>query len=116
MIQIRVVELVGPICVDPDDGAILCLHVKDALLRGQSVTLDFAGVRALTSSFLNSAVGCLLGSIPADMIRDHLSWSGLDNEDAELVDLVLKNATRFYAATPEAREAIVAASSAAVED
>jgi len=86
------------------------------MLRGLSVTLDFAGVRALTSSFLNSAVGCLLATFPAETVKHKLSWSGLDAADEELIGLVLKNANRFYSATPEARKALASASSAVVED
>ena len=116
MAEIRVIDLVGPICVDPNDGAVLCLRARDAIRRGEQVTLNFAGVRALTSSFLNSAIGCLVGDFPSEMIQNNLFWCGLDKEDEQLVNLVLKNVQRFYAATPAAQEAIVAASTAAVAD
>jgi STAS-like domain of unknown function (DUF4325) len=116
MVRICVVDLVGPVCVDPEDGAVLCRHALAAMASGLSVTLDFGGVRALTSSFLNSAVGCLLASFPRETIKEKLSWSGLDAADDELVDLVLKNANRYYSATPEARAALASAANRIVED
>jgi STAS-like domain of unknown function (DUF4325) len=116
MREISVVELVGPICVDPEAGTILCAVVRDSFSLGLSVKLDFTGVKALTSSFLNSAVGCLLASIPEEAVRARLSWSGLDEIDDELVSLVLRNASRFYSASPNAREALAAASSSIGED
>jgi STAS-like domain of unknown function (DUF4325) len=116
MAESCVTDLVSPICVDPNDGAVQCLRARDAICRGKQVTLNFAGVLALTSSFLNSAIGCLVGDFPSEMIQNCLFWCGLDKGDEELVNLVVKNAQRFYAATPAAREAIVAASTAAVAD
>ncbi len=110
MINVRVLDVVGPVCVDPEDGAVLCLLARDVLSRGENITLDFDGVRALTSSFLNSAVGCLLATIAAETVEDKLKWAGLDAADDELLRLVLKNAGRFYAASKEARDVLASAS------
>jgi hypothetical protein len=116
MIPIRVIELIGPVCVDPQDGAILCQQSHTALSAGSGVVLDFSGVRTLTSSFLNSAVACLFASFSIDTLNQQLRWIGLDKTDEKLVQLVLKNATRFYSATPEQQAAMAAASSRAIED
>ncbi|MFI5455287.1 MAG: STAS-like domain-containing protein [Isosphaerales bacterium] len=116
MIHIRVLDAVGPICVDPEDGTVLCVLMHNALSQGQDVNLDFAGVRTLTSSFLNSAVGCLRATLPAEAIEGKLSWAGLDAEDEELIRLVLKNANRFYSASHEERDSLTSASLRGMED
>jgi STAS-like domain of unknown function (DUF4325) len=116
MVRIPVLELVGSVCVDPEDGEVLCQRAREVLLRGESVTLDFTGIVALTSSFLNSAVGCLLATFSAETVREKLSWCALDPADEELVSLVLKNASRFYSATPSARQALASASDSIVEE
>jgi hypothetical protein len=116
MTPIRVVELIGPVCVDPEDGAMLCQQTHTALTQGAGIVLDFSGVRTLTSSFLNSAVACLFASYSVDTLSQKLKWTGLDSTDEKLVHLVLKNAARFYKATPDQQAAIMAASSRAIED
>jgi len=116
MTSIQIIDVVGPVCVDPDDGAIVCRQTHSALERGQDVALDFSGVRTLTSSFLNSAVGCLFASYSRDTLTQRLQWTGLDETDERLVRLVLRNAARFYQATPDQQAAIMAASSRSLED
>jgi len=116
MIKINVLDEIGPICVDPDDGERLCDHVRRALAEGDRVTLDFSGVTTLTSSFLNSALGCLLGTFPEDELARRLSWTGLDETDEDLVKLVVKNAVRFYSASADHQTVMVAASRRAFEE
>jgi STAS-like domain of unknown function (DUF4325) len=116
MIQIRVLDVIGPICVDPEDGTVLCALTRDALSQGSAVKLDFEGVRTLTGSFLNSAVGCLRATFSAEVVRDNLFWDGLDVEDQALLRLVLNNANRFYNANQDGRDALTSASLSAIED
>jgi STAS-like domain of unknown function (DUF4325) len=116
MVQIRVFDVIGPICVDPEDGTVLCTLTRNALSQGSAVKLDFDGVCTLTSSFLNSAVGCLRATFSAEVIRDNLFWDGLDAEDRALLQLVLNNANRFYDASQDGRDALTSASLSAIED
>jgi|GEM_PF-1319671 len=115
MTPIHVVELVGPVCVDPEDGLVLCQQTRTILAQGPGIVLDFSGVRTLTSSFLNAAVACLFDKYSVDFLTQSLRWTGLDSTDEKLVQLVLKNAARFYQATPDQQAAIMAASSRAIE-
>jgi len=80
------------------------------------VLLDFSGVKTLTSSFLNAALGCLFANFSVDTLNQKLTWVGLDPTDDKLVRLVLKNAARFYAVTPEQQAAMTAATSRAFEE
>jgi hypothetical protein len=113
---LSVLDLVGHICVDPDEGAILREQAHGALSRGESVVVDFSGVTALTSSFLNSTVGRLLSSFAEDDFRSRFRWTGLDQTDEQLVQLVIQNAVRFYAASPDQQLALVAATNQATTD
>ena len=71
----------------------------------------YSGVKTLTSSFLNAALGCLFASFSVDTLTRKLKYIGLDPTDEKLVRLVVSNAIRFYAATPEQQQAMAAATS-----
>ena len=115
MQTIRVIDEIGPVCVDPEDGTLLCQQSSTALSQGLDVLLDFSGVKTLTSSFLNAALGCLFASFSVDTLTRKLKYIGLDPTDEKLVRLVVSNAIRFYAATPEQQQAMAAATSRAFE-
>ena len=68
MQTIKVVDEIGPVCVDPEDGTLLCQQSCTALSQGIDVRLDFSGVKTLTSSFLNAALGCLFASFSVDTL------------------------------------------------
>ncbi len=107
--NIRVADLCGPICVDPADGERLLEQVVIALDRGDAVCLDFTDVYTLTSSFLNTAVGCLYGRFLAADLAVRLAYVGLDETDESILHLVQQNAIRYFAASPEQREQLTAA-------
>lgn len=93
---IRVAEIFGDVCASPSDGEALESTIEDALRRGEGVDLDLTGVRVLTTAFLNSAFGFLFGEFPPQCIDSSLSWTGLDQIDSELVQLVRENAIRYF--------------------
>ena len=45
----------------------MCQQSSTALSQGLDVLLDFSGVKTLTSSFLNAALGCLFASFSVDI-------------------------------------------------
>jgi len=108
--EIRVVEKLGPVCVDPADGGALCGLSHEALARGESVCLDFTGVTTLASAFLNAAVGCLYASFGHEDLSRRLSWKGLYATDESIMRFVQKNAIRFYSANAEKRGVLSASS------
>lgn len=113
---IRVVQLCGSVCVDPDDGAQLCEQAAAAMERGESVHLDFEGVTTLTSSFLNAAIGCLYGTFSREDLAARLTWSGLDATDDSLMRLVQENAVRFFTATESQRAQLAEAARHTIEN
>lgn len=98
MTRIQIEKDFGSICVDSTDGASLGELIREALVRGETVCLDFTGVSTLTSAFLNASVGSLYGMYPKERLDRDLSWTGLDAADEDLLRLVQRNAVRFYAA------------------
>lgn len=102
--RIPVVDLCGPICVDPDDGFRVCEQARPALERGDVVVLDFDGVTDLTGSFLNAAVGCLYGSFSADDLAQRLTCLGLDATDEAVLRVVQENAVEFFALNSTQRQ------------
>lgn len=115
MTTIQVSQIFGSVCVDTDDGALLCGLIHDALSTDDSVTLDFERVGTLTGSFLNAAVGCLYSSFSADQLELRLLWMGLDDTDEGILRLVMKNAALFYEADQEQREIMAAVSTHAMD-
>lgn len=107
MLDIRVNDLFGPICVDPDDAATLCNMAHDALGQGDTVCLDFTGVTTLASLFLNTAVGCLYAYFGKDDLDRRLLWKGLDPTDESVMRFVQRNAIRFYSANRTQQEALL---------
>jgi hypothetical protein len=116
MPMILVADEVGPICVSAEDGAKVCALIREPLGRQETVTLDFTGVTTLTSLFLNNAVGCLYASYDKGFLEDKLRLMGLDPADDSVVQLVKRNAIRFYSAQGPQQEALIAAASRNAEE
>ena len=113
MIEIRITDVCGPICVAVEDGDKLCNQVHAALDRAEKVCLDFSGVTALAGAFLNTAVGGLYAFFGKDDLAQRLLCKGLDPTDEAVLRLVQRNAIRFYSATPLQQQALLASSNRA---
>jgi hypothetical protein len=120
--MIKVADVCGLVCVDPQDGERLhealisalggseslpsCFagdaHTEPAAgtSGGQTVELDFDGVTTLTSSFLNAAIGRLYEKFDPKDLACRLTFKRLDRTDEGLLRLVQNNAIRYYSSTP----------------
>lgn len=63
-IAIRVVDLVGPICVSTDDGQRIYDTIAPLLRTGRPVALSFAGITTVIAAFLTSPSGSSTASSP----------------------------------------------------
>ena len=115
MTTIQVHHRFGSVCVDSDEGAVLCGLLRDGLSTGDRVMLNFEGVGMLTSSFLNPAIGCLYSSFSADELERRLHWKGLDDTDEQILRLVMKNGALFYAADDGQRDVMASVSARAMD-
>jgi hypothetical protein len=74
---VSVARIVGPCCSTPADGQRVNTLIQSLLNEGNSVELDFHGVKLVTSSFYRAAVGDLTSVFPEDFVQSHLSVCGL---------------------------------------
>jgi len=113
MTEIRLLDLFGPVCVDPVDGAKLCARIQEALGQGKTVSLNVSGVKTLAGAFLTTAVGCLYGDFAKEDLDTRVLWHGLDPTDEAMMRLVQRNAIRFHSATKSQKSALHSASARA---
>lgn len=113
---IRVADQFGSICVSAENGAKLSALIRESLDRREDVTLEFTGVTTLASLFLNNAVGSLYASYDKDFLEERLTWTGVDPTDDSVIQLVKRNAIRFYTANGLEQVALIAASSRSTEE
>ena len=74
-------KIIGTCCSTPGDGKKVNLLIQNLLNEGNTVELDFHGVKLVTSSFYRAAVRELSCSFPEDFIQSHLSLSGLSERN-----------------------------------
>ena len=115
MSTIQITDFFGSVCVDSDEGTVLCALIRDGLSTDDRVLLDFEGVNTLTSSFLNAAIGCLYSSFGAADLETRLHWKGLDDTDEGILKLVMKNAALFYASDEGQRDVMTSVSAHAMD-
>jgi hypothetical protein len=74
-------KIIGTCCSTPGDGKQINLLVQNLLNEGNTVELDFHGVKLVTSSFYRAAIRDLSCSFPEDFLQSHLSLAGLSERN-----------------------------------
>lgn len=87
---------IGPRCIVKEDGQKIFDKIHDSLKKGETVTLDFDGVRQFASPFFNDAIGQLLKEISELKLRRLLQVEGLNETGRMVMERVLENAARYY--------------------
>ena len=104
--KIVLVTAVGsPFCVAIEDGNKVHNLIAEAFDKNERVAISFAGVRRLTTAFLNAAVGQLYNEYTEERIRDALQIIEVSQDDVRLVARVVENAKKFFL-SPERNRAI----------
>ena len=94
---ISVMEQVkGKAAVATEDGDSLFKVVSDLMDRDVCVTLDFAQIEMMTSTFLNAAIGQLYGKYKSPFLQAHLDVASLSVEDTELLKRVIERAKQYF--------------------
>jgi len=62
-----------PHCYTGSDGAVIASVIRQGFVRGEHVTVSFAGVTDVPSSFVNGAIVSLLEDYTFEFIRQNLS-------------------------------------------
>ena len=96
-IKVSVFGIVGsPLCVASSDGQEVYERLNAAFEANRKVTLSFHNVTALTSAFLNAAIGQLYGTFSEDKIQSSLEMENMEKDDEDLLERVVENAKQYF--------------------
>lgn len=104
MKTITIITITGSCAFTPADGQRLYNLLYPILKEGQSVTLNFEGITAMTSVFLNFSLGHLLKDFDVDK---RIFFEGLDKFQQALINKVLDNAKQHYSSYPSSHQSQV---------
>jgi hypothetical protein len=102
---IRIKELVGENAMTLGDGEVVYRCIHDRLVRGESIQLDFDGVRVFASPFFNAGIGRLLADLQPAELNDRLQFEHISEVGVRVLRRVVENAKDYYA-SPERRQTI----------
>ena len=96
-IKMSIFEIVGSsLCVSSGDGQKVFERLKTAFDADRNVLLSFHNVTALTSAFLNAAIGQLYGQFSEEKIRNLLKVVDAEQGDLALLKRVVDNAKLYF--------------------
>lgn len=100
-VTIVVADLIGtPLCITAEDGQIIYQKIVELLNLKKSICVSFERVTTIISLFLNNAIGALYKDYD-DASLSQLTYEGLTEEDRVVLDRVIENAKKYYAAPKE---------------
>ncbi|MDE2164694.1 MAG: STAS-like domain-containing protein [Alphaproteobacteria bacterium] len=77
-------------CYTWDSGAKIADLIRGAFARGEHITVSFAGVTDIPSSFANAAFISLLDTYSYDYVKSHLA---VTNATRQIVDMIKRRFT-----------------------
>lgn len=92
----KVCEIIGENAMSQKTGQQIYNLIHPQLQAGESVELDFAGVKRLLSVFFNFAIGQLLHDITTEDFDRLLVVSNLNPVGQQTYNNVIENATHYY--------------------
>lgn len=104
--KLNVLSIVGENCITLEDGEELHHRISYGLSHGDTVEVDFTGVRVYASPFFNAAIGKLVGEFQKNTINNSLKFDGLTGRGDHVLKRVLKNAEHYYT-NPEYEKALI---------
>lgn len=94
---ISLFEVVGsPLCVASGDGQKVYERLAAAFGERRKVALSFHNVSALTSAFLNAAIGQLYGQFSEKQILTLLKVQDIRQDDLALLKRVIETAKQYF--------------------
>ena len=95
--QISIYKVIGgSAAVATADGETLFKDIFSVLAQENIVILDFNGIEALTSTFLNSAIGQLYNKFDSPFLQTHLKVINISKEDMESLKKVVERAKQYF--------------------
>lgn len=103
--EVKLKDLFGEDCIRKDDGEKLYSIIHPELAAGHKVSVDFTGVRVVTSLFLNPGIGRLFEDLTEQQIKERLHVRGLTDMARFTLNRVAMNSREFYS-NAKYREAV----------
>ena len=94
--NLEIKSLVGDSCVTSEDGQCVYDEIYPKLAAGESVCLNFSGVRVFASPFFNFAIGQLLKDLEPDVLNQLLKVEKITADGLLVWRRVVKNAKEYY--------------------
>lgn len=94
--EINIRQDLGENCMTLKQGQSLHDAIYPQLQSGETVELDFLGVKIFASPFFNYAIGQLLRDLKADRLNELLIIKNLNAVGSNTLELVIENAQRYY--------------------
>lgn len=98
MKTIHVRDIVGENAISMQSGSHLYEKISPHILAKEPVELDFEGVELFASPFFNSSIGLLLKDVEITTLQNTLKIENLSKVGHQLLNHVIENAIKFYAA------------------
>jgi len=86
----------GTLAVATEDGEAVYKGIEAALAEKRDVDLDFQGIKTLTSTFLNAAIGQLYGKFDSPFLREHIRIVNMAPEDQATLKRVVERAKDYF--------------------
>jgi len=94
---ISIKELVrGDSALTPSSGDIVYAVITQALQSKEEAYIDFAGIKYLTSAFLNAAIGQLYDKFSSSELNEYLHLINLQDQDIILMSRVIEGARDYF--------------------
>lgn len=92
---IKISDTIGPRCIISADGQKIYDLIRDEILAGNAVCLDFSGVNQFASPFFNYAIGQLLKDIAEEDLRKRLTFDNVNETGEMVIDRVIENSAQY---------------------
>lgn len=93
----KIYEVIGsPAAVATEDGEKLYNRLLNILANNAVAVLDFHNIDALTSTFLNAAIGQLYNKFDSPFLQTHLKVTNMSQEDMTLLNRVVERAKQYF--------------------
>lgn len=94
---IRIIEIVSDRATDMKQGDQIYKMITEQFSKNNKVTIDFAGMKTVLSTFLNNAIGTLYKDYSSEYLNANLKIENLCEDDLFILKRVIKRAKDFYA-------------------
>ena len=84
------------IALTSDEGEIINNLICEAFEKGFSVAVDFEGIRAINTAFLNTAIGKLYSKYDSQYLNQHLAIHNISDSDLLYLKKAIEAAKDYY--------------------